>query len=191
MRNATRLAKVIVAEATLALPPGATILEDNAQWKNRFEVRSETSDRVYIVSQNKARGHWGCSCPAWRTRRKCKHLRALGLPEFEKPHQVTIARRLVAEGTMGIGGAGPTAPDEAQAPGRTRSFTPEQAAEVDAVLAPLVQHSVKRINAEAERIMGLDKRPRQTHTPEQPDVFFPYVAQAMLEDLIHDLQELV
>jgi hypothetical protein len=49
-------------------------LPDNAQWTNRFEIHSQTSDRVYIVAQNKSTGKWGCSCPAYRTRRYCKHL---------------------------------------------------------------------------------------------------------------------
>jgi hypothetical protein len=40
----------------------------------RFEIRSETSNRLYIVSRNKKSKKWGCSCPAYRTRRYCKHL---------------------------------------------------------------------------------------------------------------------
>lgn len=56
---------------------GLTVLEDNAQWKNRFEIESETSNRVYIVAQNKNSGDFGCSCPAWRTRRTCKHLNVI------------------------------------------------------------------------------------------------------------------
>ena len=45
--------------------------------------------------------------------------------------------------------------------------------------------------ANAERIMAMDKRPDQSPTDEQPDVFMRYVAQGMLEDLIAELQELV
>lgn len=63
-------------------------LPDSNQWTNRFEVRSESSGRVYVVSQHKAKRHWGCSCPGWRTRRKCKHLTAVGLPSLEKPHEI-------------------------------------------------------------------------------------------------------
>ena len=74
----------------LALPRGAIKLPDNKQWTNRFEVKSETSDRVYTIAQNKAKGHWGCSCPSWRTRRTCKHLKALGLPELEQPAPIAV-----------------------------------------------------------------------------------------------------
>jgi len=63
-------------------------LPDNDQWENRFEVRSASSGRVYIVSQNKAKRHWGCSCPGWKRHRKCKHLAAVGLPALEKPHEI-------------------------------------------------------------------------------------------------------
>lgn len=66
-------------------------LPDNAQWTNRFEVRSESSNRVYIVSQHIVKRHWGCSCPGWRTRRKCKHLTTVGLPILEKPHEIERA----------------------------------------------------------------------------------------------------
>jgi len=90
MESVKRIAAAIVAAAELAIPPGTTRLPDNKQWTNRFEIRSETSDRVYTVAQNKAKGHWGCSCPAWRTRRKCKHLRSLGLPELEQPAERSL-----------------------------------------------------------------------------------------------------
>jgi hypothetical protein len=62
---------------------GKTHLPDNDSWTNRFEIKSESSNRVYIVSQNKSSGEWGCSCPGWRIMRngvrKCKHLSSLGL----------------------------------------------------------------------------------------------------------------
>ncbi len=65
-------------------------LPDNDQWQNRFEVRSESSDRIYIVAQHKEKKHWGCSCMGWRRHRKCKHLTALGIPSHEKPYEVQI-----------------------------------------------------------------------------------------------------
>jgi hypothetical protein len=61
------------------------MLPDNKLWKNRFEIHSASSDRVYIVSQNIDKGHMGCSCPGWRRYRTCKHLSALGLPGHEVP----------------------------------------------------------------------------------------------------------
>jgi len=62
-------------------------LPDNDQWTNRFEIESESSDRIYIVAQNKNTGVWGCSCPAWRTRRYCKHLRTLNLLDAPEQHK--------------------------------------------------------------------------------------------------------
>lgn len=69
------------------------LLPENSQWQNRFEIHSATSDRVYIVAQNKAKRHWACSCPSWRVRRHCKHLDALRLPNYEKPHEVVLQLR--------------------------------------------------------------------------------------------------
>jgi hypothetical protein len=57
-------------------------------WINRTEIRSETSDRIYVVSQHASKRHWGCSCPGWRRHRKCKHLERLGLPGDEEPFEV-------------------------------------------------------------------------------------------------------
>lgn len=55
-------------------PSGSKRLPDNNLWTNRFEIRSASSNRVYIVAQNKATGKMGCSCPSYLTRRYCKHL---------------------------------------------------------------------------------------------------------------------
>lgn len=57
-------------------------------WINRIEIKSETSNRVYVVSQHTAKRHWGCSCPGWRAHRQCKHLEQLGLPCGEVPFEV-------------------------------------------------------------------------------------------------------
>lgn len=53
---------------------GSTLLDDNAQWTNRFQVKSRTSDSLYVIAQQRTDGVWGCSCPGWRHHRKCKHL---------------------------------------------------------------------------------------------------------------------
>lgn len=65
-------------------------LPNNTLWENRFEIKSETSGRVYIIAQNKAKRHFGCSCPSYRTRRRCKHLETLLLPCNEVPHEVSL-----------------------------------------------------------------------------------------------------
>jgi hypothetical protein len=68
-------------------PPGCLALPDSDQWINRFEIRSESSNRVYVIAQNKRKRHWACSCPGWKSHRKCKHLAALGLPAYERPYE--------------------------------------------------------------------------------------------------------
>jgi hypothetical protein len=73
--------------------PGDLKLPDNDQWQFRFEIHSETSGRVYIIAQNKKYKHWACSCPGWRTHRKCKHLSAIGVPNYEKPYEVIVESR--------------------------------------------------------------------------------------------------
>lgn len=60
-----------------AMPNGLQFLPESKQWKNRFEVRSETSNRLYVIAQNKTTGKWGCSCPGWIVHRHCKHLKAV------------------------------------------------------------------------------------------------------------------
>ena len=60
-------------------PKNAVMLPNNKNWVNRFEVHSETSDRIYIIAQRISDGTWGCSCPGWRRHRHCKHLNALGV----------------------------------------------------------------------------------------------------------------
>lgn len=74
----------------LRKPPGSITLSDNAQWTNRFEIRSESSDRIYIIAQNIKKRHFACSCPGYKRFRHCKHLDNLGLPGYEKPHEVLL-----------------------------------------------------------------------------------------------------
>lgn len=79
-------------EVVLHIPRSAVMLPDNDQWENRFEIRSESSNRVYVVAQNIKKRHWGCSCPSWRTRRTCKHLQAIGLPGNERPYEAKLTQ---------------------------------------------------------------------------------------------------
>jgi hypothetical protein len=74
----------------LRRPAGTVTLPNNAQWENRFEIRSESSGRVYIIAQNKSKRHFACSCPGWKRFRHCKHLDTLGLPGYEKPYEVLL-----------------------------------------------------------------------------------------------------
>jgi hypothetical protein len=67
-------------EIQLRLPPGAIMEPENDQWHNRFKIRSESSNRLYLVAQNKKTGKYACSCPGWIRHRHCKHLEAMGLP---------------------------------------------------------------------------------------------------------------
>jgi hypothetical protein len=60
--------------AEIAEQIGSALMPDNAQWTNRFVVRSHTSDALYNVAQRRSDGSWGCSCPGWRHHRTCKHL---------------------------------------------------------------------------------------------------------------------
>lgn len=66
-------------EITLRIPQ-EVILPDNKQWTNRFEIHSESSNRVYVIAQHIQGRYWGCSCPGWIRYKRCKHLDALGLP---------------------------------------------------------------------------------------------------------------
>ena len=70
--------------------PTSSRLPDNDQWTNRFKIKSQSSNRVYVVAQNKGKRHFGCSCPGWIHHRNCKHLKALQLPGNCIPVQVTM-----------------------------------------------------------------------------------------------------
>jgi hypothetical protein len=61
---------------------GLVTLPENATHTNRIEIKSQSSNRVYIVAQSKTSGEWGCSCPGWCMKRpgkerSCKHLKAM------------------------------------------------------------------------------------------------------------------
>lgn len=58
----------------IATQIGSNLLPDNERWTNRFQVKSGSSERLYIIAQQRTDGVWGCSCPGWRHHRRCKHL---------------------------------------------------------------------------------------------------------------------
>ena len=70
--------------------PRSQIVESNAEWENRFEVQSTTSNRHYVVSQHRQLRHWSCSCPGWKHNGHCKHLEQLALPQDGIPHNVNF-----------------------------------------------------------------------------------------------------
>lgn len=67
---------------------GLTVLPDTKQWINRFEIQSESSNRIYIIAQRANLTEWGCSCPGWRIHRNCKHLNTV-LPLIQRATQTT------------------------------------------------------------------------------------------------------
>jgi len=60
---------------------GVELLPDSDRYKCRFTVRSESSNRLYMVSFDMApgAGYWKCSCPGCLRTGQCKHLTAMGL----------------------------------------------------------------------------------------------------------------
>lgn len=60
--------------AAVARQIGGELLEDAKGWHNRFQVKSATSSRLYVIAQRDTDDTWGCSCPGWRHHRRCKHL---------------------------------------------------------------------------------------------------------------------
>lgn len=69
------------------------VLPDNDQWQFRFNIESESSNRLYTIAQHKKNKHWGCSCPGWKKNRHCKHLQALGIPGHETPYEVNLIKQ--------------------------------------------------------------------------------------------------
>ena len=66
-------------EITVAIPKNAVKLPDNARYTHRFEIKSQSSNRVYVVSMEKSTGKWCCSCPGWIIHQNCKHLKSMNL----------------------------------------------------------------------------------------------------------------
>lgn len=81
-----------------ALPRGVTRIEpDDDRWKNKFHVRSASSDANYRISYDAApgAGWWTCSCRGNISHGHCKHLAAIGV----HPTRSEIMQRRVSDGT--------------------------------------------------------------------------------------------
>lgn len=72
---------------------GGETLPDNAAYTNRFEIKSETSDAVYVIAQSKKGRWWACECFGFRRYRHCKHLKNLGLPGHHQPYEPQLPAR--------------------------------------------------------------------------------------------------
>lgn len=67
---------------------GGSALTDNKTHVNRIEIRSASSNRVYVVALSRSTGEWECSCPGWILKkagkeRTCKHLQEM-LPSLKQ-----------------------------------------------------------------------------------------------------------
>lgn len=74
---------------------------------------------------------------------------------------------------------------------KTTSWSPSQQAWVDEWIIGTADDLSRQINGQARLLTAKDDRPKQIWTEDQPDVFFPYAAQGLLEDLITELQSRV
>lgn len=101
----------------IAAQLGTELLPDNGSHKNRMEIHSETSSRVYIVAQNNRHGvdhgRWECSCMGWIRHRNCKHLKAMvpSLRLLEAPKAAAkkkakprkkVVKKLAAKSEVGL-----------------------------------------------------------------------------------------
>jgi len=62
---------------SIAKSINGNLLPDNKTHRMRMEIRSESSNRIYIVSQRLSNSQYECSCPGWIRHRNCKHLTAM------------------------------------------------------------------------------------------------------------------
>ena len=67
--------------------PGVVALPDSKTHAHRMNIKSETSNRLYVVAQARSSNEWQCSCPGWIYKkpgqpRKCKHLTSM-MPMLE------------------------------------------------------------------------------------------------------------
>ncbi len=76
-------------------------------------------------------------------------------------------------------------------PDKCTSWTKEQQANVDTLVMRIADIACTSINVTTPALTAMDKRPKKVWTEAHPDVFFPYVSQALLEDLIYELQSRV
>lgn len=76
-------------------PNGAPALPDNKQYKGRFQVRSESSHNLYMISYlvGPNSNYWVCSCRGCISTGQCKHLTSLGLRGRKYGPQIADGRK--------------------------------------------------------------------------------------------------
>ena len=81
---------------------GVVQLEDTDTHKHRMDIRSETTDKLYRVSQRMLKDgsvQWECSCPGWIFKRNCKHLEAmapvLDALASEAPVRISSSKKMI------------------------------------------------------------------------------------------------
>jgi len=68
---------VVIAQTARYLGATLAVPSENKTHEYRMEIRSGSSDRLYVVARRKGTGGWECSCPGWISHRNCKHLKAM------------------------------------------------------------------------------------------------------------------
>jgi hypothetical protein len=56
---------------------GLETLPENDTWAHRFQIKSGTASRLYVIGKHRETGMWVCSCPGFRSHRHCKHMSAV------------------------------------------------------------------------------------------------------------------
>jgi hypothetical protein len=62
--------------SSLLAAQGFVTFPDTSDWMHRFQIKSGTSARVYMIGRHRATGVWVCSCMGFRSSHHCKHLRS-------------------------------------------------------------------------------------------------------------------
>jgi len=67
-------------------------LPDTKTHINRFQIKSSSSDSLYIVAQSRSGLWWSCGCRGFigHGGKQCTHLRSLGLPGNHVPFEATL-----------------------------------------------------------------------------------------------------
>lgn len=65
------------ALSTIVNKFGGSLLPDNQNYTNRFQIPNSDGSKLYTIAQTKKSGLWMCECLGFRRHRHCKHLNAI------------------------------------------------------------------------------------------------------------------